>query len=123
MASWGSSVRVVWMGDRDGHPRCYTISKCSEVYYKRSEDGRKTWGRDVRLTVDSPLSGRPDVAVLAPDTLAGARRSGRCSSVDWQIAARQFLLSCGLSPLDSNAWRYKSTVSRAMRSQEKFCSA
>ncbi len=45
------------------------MPECSEVYYKRSTDGGRTWGGDVRLTFDPPFSGRPDVAALAPSTV------------------------------------------------------
>ena len=67
VASLGESVHVVWIDARDGNPRCYASPKCAEVYYKRSTNGGSTWGGDVRLTFDPPLSTRPDVAALAPD--------------------------------------------------------
>jgi hypothetical protein len=60
VAGLGDSVHVVWMYVRD---------RIFEVFYKRSLDGGKTWGEDVRLTFDPPFSGRPDVAALAPDTV------------------------------------------------------
>ena len=69
VASLGDSVHVVWMDGRDRNPRCYTMPVCTEVYYKRSLDGGRTWGGDVRLTFDPPFSGRPDVAALAPSTV------------------------------------------------------
>ena len=69
VASLGDSVHVIWMDGRDRNPRCYTMPKCTEVYYKRSLDGGRTWGKDVRLTFDPPFSGRPDVAALAPSTV------------------------------------------------------
>lgn len=69
VAALGDAVHVVWHDDRDGHPKCYTLSHCIEVYYKRSRDGGKTWERDVPLTFGPPLSGRPDIAAIAPSTV------------------------------------------------------
>ncbi len=46
MASLGNSVHVVWSDGRDGNPPCYTMPVCSEVYYKSSLDGGRTWGGD-----------------------------------------------------------------------------
>lgn len=69
VASLGDSVHVVWMDGRDGNPRCYTMPVCTEVYYKRSLDGGRTWGGDVRLTFDPPFSGRSDVAALVQGTV------------------------------------------------------
>jgi hypothetical protein len=61
----GNSVFVTWMDGRDGEPSCYTMPKCSQVYFKRSLDGGNTWGPDVRLTSEPTYSARPVVTSIA----------------------------------------------------------
>lgn len=72
LAALGEEVHVAWMDGRDKQPSCYTMPKCSEVYYKHSLDGGTTWGNDVRLTQDPPFSGRPDIALLSSGTVVVA---------------------------------------------------
>jgi hypothetical protein len=64
----GDNVHVVWMDNRDGNGRCYSLPHCTETYYMRSVDGGESWGNAVRLThnlSERPLlSGRADVAAF-----------------------------------------------------------
>lgn len=69
-AALGDSVHVVWADDRDANPRCYTVPVCPETYYKRSTDGGKTWGPDVRLSIGgNRYAGRPEIAAASPGTV------------------------------------------------------
>ena len=49
------TVHTVWRDKRDGN---------MEIYYKRSADGGKHWGPDIRLTEDSSTSSTACIAVL-----------------------------------------------------------
>lgn len=80
IAAHGHSVHVVWIDDRDGNPPCTSnpkITKCPEIYYKRSIDGGATWGPDIRLTSDPAASLHPDVATLTPNTVLVAWQDER----------------------------------------------
>jgi hypothetical protein len=54
VASYGSTVHVVWHDDRDGN---------TEIYYTRSTDSGTNWETDVRITDDVSWSERPSIAV------------------------------------------------------------
>ena len=53
-AVWGKDLHIVWFDSRDGEG--------SEVYYKRSSDGGKTWSEDERVTEAPGDSAHPVVA-------------------------------------------------------------
>lgn len=57
----GDTVHVVWYDTRDG---------ASEVYYKRSTDGGKTWGGDTRLSTGPGSNEHPAVAAAGPHVYA-----------------------------------------------------
>ena len=51
----GLNVYVIWRDDRDGN---------TEIYLKKSTDGGKSWGNDIRITNDWAGSYNPSVSVL-----------------------------------------------------------
>lgn len=68
IAVLGNTVHVAWLDGRDGCPS----SPCAEVYYTRSTDNGITWPTQInhkRLTTNPLFSSRPDMDVIAPNTV------------------------------------------------------
>ena len=53
IAAAGNQLHIVWFDGRDGK---------TEIYYKHSPDGGKTWESDARLTFAQGNANRPSVA-------------------------------------------------------------